>query len=81
MPDRVADNLEDWCYLFCSVWLPTAPEAAKYRKDNVLCYNEDDFIEYLNTIEFPGELSVLVEQVDWNAPVPEKYADCPRFNF
>ena len=81
VPDRVADNLEDWCFLFCSGWLPTAPEAAKYRVGGGLCYNEDDFIEYLNTVEFPDEPSTLVEEIAWETPIPEKYADCPRFNF
>ena len=81
VPDRVADNLEDWCFLFCSVWLPTAPKAARYRVGGGLCYNEDDFIEYLNTVEFPEEPSALIEEVAWEAPIPEKYANCPRFNF
>ena len=81
VPDRVADNLEEWCWTFCSIWLPSAPEAAKYRVNNGLCYNEDDFIEYLNAVEFPEEPSMLVEQADWNTPIPEIYAGCPRFDF
>jgi len=80
VPDRVADNLEDWCYLFCSVWLPTAPEAAKYRTGDCLCFDEDDFImEYLNRVEFPEEPSMCVERID--GLIPEQYENCPRFNF
>ena len=48
VPDIVADNLDEYCIEFCDKWLRTSPHAKKYRVNGVLCYNERDFIEYLN---------------------------------
>ncbi len=84
VPDVVADHLEEYCNEFCCVWLRTSPDAEKYRKKQGLCYNEDDFIKYLNTYKFPEEPSVLVENLGWidyDCLLPEKYRNYPDFNF
>lgn len=85
VPDVVADNLDQYCTEFCDKWLRTSTRAEKYRIDGVLCYNEQDFIEYLNEYLFPGEQSVYVENLGPmgtdELPIPERYKDCPAFNF
>ena len=81
----VADNLTEYCIEFCDKWLKTSPHAKKYRFNGGLCYNERDFIEYLNRFIFPKEKSVFIENlgpigID-EVPIPECYKDCPMFNF
>ena len=48
VPNIVADNLTEYCIEFCHRWLRTSSHAKKYRINGGLCYNERDFIEYLN---------------------------------
>ena len=60
VPDEVADNLEEFCIEFADTWLHTSPEAKKYRSSMGVCYNQSDFIEYLNKYLFPNQQSVLV---------------------
>lgn len=84
VPDAVADGLMDYCMEFCTKWLRTSPHAEKYRKGVAVCYNEDDFIEYLNTWIFPNQKSKLVENLGWiesKKDIPQKYKNCPKFNF
>ena len=84
VPDIVADNLRDFCLEFCGEWLPTSPHAKRYRIRSGLCYNESDFIEYLNKWVFPDKQSIFIENLGWidfGAPLPERYKDCPQFNF
>ncbi len=84
VPDKVADNLSKYCNRFRTQWLPRNPHAKKYRIRGGLCYNEEDFIEYLNTWVFPNQKSVLVENLGWidfDAELPAPYTDCPQFNF
>lgn len=58
VPDIVAVNLEQYRGTFCNEWLQVSPDAEKYRIDSgVICYDERDFIEYLNTFLFKDELS------------------------
>lgn len=84
VPDVVADHLEDYCQEFCCVWLVSSTDAKKYRKRGGLVY-EEDFIEYLKTrYKFPDTPSTLIENLGWigfDAPLPQKYKDCPSFNF
>ena len=85
VPDIVADNLTEYCIEFCDKWLRTSPYAKKYRINGGLCYNERDFIEYLNRFIFPKEQSVFIENlgpmgID-ELLIPERYKDCPMFNF
>lgn len=81
VPNKVADNLEQYCLEFCTKWIRTNPN---YIINDVACYNETDFIEYLNKWIFPNEQSKFVEnlgQIEFDATLPEKYRDCPVFNF
>ena len=92
VPDIVADNLKEYCCEFCNKWLRTSPNAERYRVGDGASYNEQDFIEYLNTWIFPGESSVLIETLGWSTiskaingrgalKLPKRYKDCEWFNF
>lgn len=84
VPDVVADNLEKYCLEFCNKWIQTDPHAEKYRFHGLICYDERDFIDYLNQWRFPSEPSVYITNlgpIDSDLPIPEKYKDCPSFNF
>ena len=84
VPDVVADNLREYCIEFCGNWLMNSPNAKRYRKGGMCCFNEDDFIEYLNTWIFPDEKSVLVKNlglIEFDSKLPAPYTDCPEFNF
>lgn len=84
VPDIVAEHLDDYCIEFCARWIWTSPHAKKYRVRGVVCYDESDFIAYLNRWLFPNEPSELIENLGWidfDKPLPEKYRDCPQFNF
>ena len=84
VPDVVADNLEDYCMEFCCKWLRESPHASKYRIDGGFCYNESDFIDYLNKWIFPNEKSILVKNLGWigfDDSLPEPFNTCSEFNF
>ncbi len=84
VPDDVAEQLDRSCLRFCTTWLRTSPHAKKYRTARGICYNEEDFIEYLNRWVFPEEPSTLVANLGWidaRHPIPQAYADVPKFNF
>ena len=84
VPDKVADNLSEYCIDFCDEWLWSSPDAEKYRTKEGVCYNEEDFIDYLNTYCFPNEKSSLVEnigRINKGKDIPLKYKNFPRFNF
>ena len=83
VPDAVADDLEHYCQDF-SNWLYESPDAAKYHDGMGVCYDETDFIEYLNTWVFPEQPCAFVADlgfIRWNWLTPFKYRRCPRFNF
>ena len=87
VPDEVADNLERYCMEFCCHWLHKSPDAAKYRvKMGSLmgvCYNEKDFIEYLNRyvcVEQSVLITTLAGVYD-EEQLPEEYRELPYFNF
>ena len=83
VPDIVADHLREYCMEFCNEWLWKAKEASKYRQmvgDEVgVCYNEEDFIEYLNTYIFPDQPSTFVKNLGFD--IPKQYQHLPYFNF
>ena len=82
VPDEVANNLEKYCIEFCDKWMRTSPQAEKYRINGVYCYNESDFINYLNEWIFPEESSILVKELDYyDYELPEEYKNYPQFNF
>ena len=84
VPDDVASRLRHYCIYFCDTWLYQSPNAKKYHTDEGVCYTENDFIEYLNTWVFKNEKSTFVESIGWidsTDDIPEKYNDCPMFDF
>ena len=84
VPDIVADNLIEYCMEFANNWLWNSPDAEKYRTGEVVCYNESDFINYLNEYIFPNEKSVFVKNLGWTdlgKKLPEEYQALPHFNF
>ena len=83
VPDPVADQLRKYCLQF-DRWLWTSPKAKKYHMGDGVCYNEADFIDYLNTDVFPDQPSVLLDNLGWpdeDCPLPPQYRDCPQFHF
>ena len=56
----MACNLYEYCVEFCDKWLWASPHAEKYRRGNVVCYTNRDFIKYL----FPGITLRLVETLE-----------------
>ena len=84
VPDVVADNLREYCIEFSHKWMMTSPHAEKYRLNEGWCFNEEDFIEYLNEYIFPEQKSVLVKNLGWTdlgENLPAEYQDHPYFNF
>lgn len=89
VPDEVADNLAEYCLDFCERWLPTSPEAVKYRKigdegEFLLCYSDSTFIDYLNEHLFPEYKSIFVRNIGWtnfDENIPGKYKGLPYFFF
>lgn len=87
VPDEVADNLEKYCIMFCRDWLHKSPDASKYRVKTGsmigVCYNEKDFIDYLNRY-ICEEQSVLVTtltDIYSENDLPKEYIELPYFNF
>ena len=84
VPNEVGDNLRKYCTDFCEKWLHESPHAKKYRKDCAICYDEKDFIIYLNKWIFPNMPSIFIETLEWidsNEDIPEKYKGCEWFYF
>jgi len=84
VPDRVAENLREYCVEFCDKWLHTSEHAQMYRMLEGVCYDEKDFIAYLNKWIFPNEPTTLIETLDkvnLESGIPEKYRDLEWFNF
>lgn len=87
VPDEVADNLEKYCLEFCCHWLHESPDAAKYRVkmggEVGVCYNEKDFIDYLNQyicVEMSVLITTLTNVYEENK-LPEEFIGLPYFNF
>jgi hypothetical protein len=70
VPDCVADNLRKYCIEFRDKWLRESPLAKKYHIGGVVCYNETDFIDYLNKWIFPNKKSTLIETLS-SSKIPE----------
>ena len=84
VPDAVADDLRKYCIFFCDKWMKTSPHAQKYRSKGGYCYNEADFIDYLNTCAFPEQPSAFVKNLGWTnlgKDLPAEYQGHPYFNF
>ena len=61
VPDAVADDLERYCLYFCTEWIRSEPQAKRYRIHGVVCYDQNDFIDYLNLYVFPSQPSRMIE--------------------
>lgn len=87
VPDKVADNLKQYCLEFCCNWLYKSPDAAKYRvkigKVIGVSYTEKDFIEYLNQYicKEPSVLITTLANVYDENKLPKEYIGLPYFNF
>lgn len=71
VPDVVANNLPEYCVEFSD-------------SNSDTCYNEHDFIEYLNKYIFPNQTSVLIKNLGWTnlgKNLPKEYIKTPYFNF
>ena len=84
VPEAVVNDLAKYCNNFWD-WMQTNPCADKHRVDFNgylgFCYDEHDFIEYLNTWIFPDAPSRLVEKLNDFDDIPIKYKNCKSFNF
>ena len=84
VPDDVAGSLNTYCMEFSANWIQKSPYAEHLRTGQGACFDEADFIEYLNTWICPDEKSVFVENLGWDyrrKKWPEKYRKCPHFKF
>ena len=84
VPDTVADNLSRYCTFFCDKWMKKSPNAWKYKTAGGYCYQEADFIDYLNEYVFPDQKSVFVKNLGWTdlgRNLPSAYQHHPYFNF
>lgn len=85
VPDKVADNLDEYCLQY-EQWWTKNPEAEKYytkKYGGFWTYLPEDFIEYMGWT-FPNEPFVLIEILDGKMPYgewPEEYKKMPWFNF
>lgn len=85
VPDEVANDLRKYCLEFSNVWLVTSKKARRrYKIRGGYCYNEADFIDYLNEEIFLNQKSVFVKNLGWTNlgdNLPAEYKDYPYFNF
>ena len=84
VPDEVADNLWEYCTDFCDNWMRNSPHGRKYKIPGGYCYNEKDFIDYLNEWVFQNQKSLFIKNLGWTElgdRLPEKYKKLPYFNF
>ena len=85
VPDKVANNLQKYCLEFCCNWLYQSPEAAKFRVqmgDTVgVCYDEKDFIDYLNSSSKNIRPIATLTDVYGEENLPKEYIGLPYFNF
>jgi hypothetical protein len=83
VPSELEDNLSKYISLFYE-WLAKSPQAEKYRIEDGLCFNETDFVQYLNDNFFSETPLVFIETLELNGVeenIPEKYSECVRYNF
>ena len=84
VPDVVANDLNKYCIEFCDKWMKTSPNAKKYKINGGYCFNEEDFIYYLNEYVFREQKSVFVKNLGWTdlgSNLPDEYNEYPFFNF
>ena len=83
VPDEVADNLKKHC-IFFDKWMKKSPNDKRFKINGGWCFNETDFINYLNEVAFPEQKSVFVKNLGWTnlgKNLPIEYKNHPYFNF
>lgn len=87
VPDKVADNLDKYCWDFAANWVWHGPENAKFLHEIGngqigAIFDSLDFIDYLNKWAFPDQQSKLVKGLDcYDYEIPEEYISYPKYNF
>lgn len=84
VPDDVAADLKKYCCEFCCKWIYQSPQKARFKRHGGVCFDETDFIGYLNEYLFPNQKSVLVKELGWTdlgKNLPREYRSLPYFNF
>ena len=78
--DEVADHLHEYCLKFANEWVYSD---IKYRCGEGVCFDESDFIEWLNKYKFPDKPSFFVENLGNISPkdLPEHCKKYKKFNF
>lgn len=86
VPAEVADDLANVCNTFASEYVWHGNKSGKFlrlcKEQYVAFYNEEDFIEYLNTELYPQKKSKKLKFLShFDDDVPEEYKHLPRYNF
>ena len=61
-----------------------SPNDKKFKINGIWCFNETDFIDYLNEVAFPEQKSILIKNLGWTElgkNLPPEYKNHPYFNF
>ena len=82
VPDAVARSF----FELCDTFHRNAKKLQIHPRDinGVVLFDETDFIEYLNEKVCREEKCVFVEKIGWDYDKkhwPEKYRNCPYYNF
>ncbi len=83
VPDKVADNLENYCQYFANEWMINSLDRKMIVKKRNH-FDQTHFILYLNRFLFPNEQAYLIKDLGWidyETPMPKEYAGIPFFNF
>ena len=83
---RVPDSVGKSFFKLCDTFHRNAKTLQIHPRENngVVCFDETDFIEYLNEKICGEEKCVFVEKIGWRYDKkhwPEKYRSCPHYNF
>ena len=85
VPAEVADNLATVANEFALNYVWRGEKSGRflelYEDRYVAVYDEEDFIEYLNTVLYPQKLSHKIKTIYDFDCVAEEYAKIPRYNF
>ncbi len=85
VPAEVADNLAMVANEFALGYVWHGEKSGRflelYENRYVAVYDEEDFIEYLNTVLYPQKLSHKIKTIYDFDYVAEEYAKIPRYNF
>lgn len=80
--EEVVNNLEKYLNDFMNWMQNGKEETKKFRICGALCYDQSDFIEYINNVL--GKKAVEVENLGWidsKEEIPDKYKELIWYNF